>query len=470
MIPMRWRANDIQTDKVDDLPRLVRRNLPFNQSDNAIQVLHNQGIKILRLTSYDYFHVLLRYSLAQILILLIFLWTINILFFAGVYVSIDPHESGSCGLGLNGQPITWATAWGFSLQTATTVGYTLPNSVNGYFENCPSLQTAVFFQTTFSLLFNACLIAIVTGRIANSSLRAIQVIFSDKAIVSVMAGQVRLQIRVFDADARHPVVEAHVRLYAVMKDKPVPRPLRLIQPNDDQGAKMLLSLPQVICHHIDLYSLLHPPKPDNPTNAVRNGLDLRQADSLTCTREEVVCPVCSETYGTFERWVRHVQFNQIVEREDEIPVKGSHLEVKPEELNLNRYKPSSNLHAMQTHFEQEVSEVICVVEGIDPLTSGSFAAVHSYRKEDIFWQNGAVFHPCISAEADSYTVDLDRFHEIITKSGGRQQQLSIRPHDMFFAIERRPNLSSLLRQGHAMTRNVPSIRRPFAPNMMSPRR
>ena len=300
------------------------------------------------------------------------------------------------------------------------------------------------------------LIAITTGRIANSSLRAIQVIFSDKAIVSVMAGQLRLQVRVFDADARHPVVEAHVRLYAVMKEKPVPRQLRIIQPNDDQGARMLLSLPQVVCHHIDLYSLLHPPKLDNPTLALRHGVDLRQVDSATCNREEVVCPVCSETYGTFERWVRHVQFQQVVEQIDEIPVRGSHLAIEQEELDLNKYKPSTNLEAMEAHFAREVSEIIVMVEGIDPLTSGTFCAVHSYRKEDIVWHKTAVFHPCITPESDSYTVDLDRFHEIIKTAGGRQQQLSIRPHDMFFNLDRRlrkPSLKGLREKGRSLHSN-----------------
>jgi hypothetical protein len=293
---------------------------------------------------------------------------------------------------------------------------------------------ALFFS--FAYFIAAVLIAIMTGRIANSSLRAIQVIFSDRAIVSVIAGQVRLQIRVFDADARHPVVEAHVRVYVVMKDKPVPRQLRLIQPSDDQGARLLLSLPQVICHHIDLYSPLHPPKRDNPTLSVRNGIDLRQVDSLTCNREEVVCPVCSESYGTFERWVRHTKYQQIVEREDEIPVKGSHLEIKAQQLEINTFKPSRNLQAIESHFLQDVSELICVVEGIDPLTSGSFSAVQSYTKDNIVWQNGAIFHPCISAESDCYEVDLDRFHEVIQRPGERHRELSSRPHDMFFHVER----------------------------------
>ena len=141
---------------------------------------------------------------------------------------------------------------------------------------------------------------------------------------------------------------------------------------------------------------------------------------------------------------------------DEIPPRGSHLAIQQEELDLNKYKPSTNLEAMEAHFAREVSEIVVMVEGIDPLTSGSFCAVHSYRKEDIVWHKTAVFHPCITAEKDSYTIDLDRFHQIIKTAGGRQQQLSIRPHDMFFNLKdrrilRTPSLNGLRRKGTPRT-------------------
>jgi hypothetical protein len=281
-----------------------------------------------------------------------------------------------------------------------------------------------------SILFNALLIGVILARIATSENRSVQVVFSNKAIVSLMNGQVRFQIRVFDVDAKHPVVEAHVRLYAVKKDRPVPRPLRTIQPNDELNGMLFLSLPQVICHHIDLYSILHPPRIDNPLDN-NFGLNLRQVDSSTCNREEVICPICSESFGTHDRWVRHVQYLQLVERKDEFPVEGSHLAIRQQELDLDRFKPTKNLTVIKQHFLREISEVICVVEGIDPLTSGTFTALHSYMSTDIIWENGALFHPCISAESDLFRVDLDRFHQIDRKPDGRQQQMSIRPHDGF---------------------------------------
>jgi hypothetical protein len=308
----------------------------------------------------------------------------------------------------------------------------LPNGVNGFFENCPAQQALMYLQMAFSFLFNGFLIAIIIARIANSENRAVQVVFSNKAIVSLMGGQVRFQVRVFDVDSRLPVVEAHVRLYAVTKERPVPRPLRIIQPNDELNAMLFLSLPQVICHHIDLHSILHPSVPNNPLTEICNGLTLRQADSTTCNREEVVCPVCGENFGTHERWVNHVRYQQIIEEVDKIRASGSHLGVSPQDLEIDRYKPTHNLQQLKDHFEQEISEVIVVVEGINPLTSGTFAALHSYQADDIVWDHSASFHPCVIVEEDIFRVDLDRFHDILTHSSRRHQQMSIRYHDAFF--------------------------------------
>ena len=297
--------------------------------------------------------------------------------------------------------------------------------------------------------FLAFLIAIIIARIANAANRAAQCIFSNKAIVTFEGNQVRFMFRVFDVDSPHPVVEAHVRLYGVTKDRPVPRPLRTIQPNDDLGGMLFLSLPQVVSHHIDIYSLLHPPRDDTPHAAApvnthnNHGLVLRQVDSATCSREEVVCHVCGDDYGTHERWVRHVHFQQHLERKNGYPVEGTHLAIQPHELQNNPFVPEQDLKVLQNHFMDSISEVICVVEGIDPLTSGSFTALYSYRASDIVYENGASFRPCLRVEDDMFRVDLDRFHDVLRKPTRRQHQLSVRMSDGLFSDKESSRLKAL---------------------------
>jgi hypothetical protein len=233
----------------------------------------------------------------------------------------------------------------------------------------------------------------------------------------------QLQIRCYDVDAKLPVVEAHVRLYCVSKDRPVPHPLRVLSPNDEIGALLFLSFPTVISHHIDAYSQLHPPATaHNHTTATVHpaGLDLRQVDSLVASREEIICPVCGESYGTHERWQRHVRYQQMVERKDGYPVETSHLaleaDLKPPVVQL--------LSNYESILCRNLSEIIVVVEGIDPLLSGTFQALHSYQFDDIVWHEYAVYSPCMQVHRDSVEVDLDEFHKVNLPATASKRRLT----------------------------------------------
>jgi hypothetical protein len=237
--------------------------------------------------------------------------------------------------------------------------------------------------------------------------------FSDKAIIArTPSGQLRFQVRLYDVDAKHPVVEAKCRVYVVLKERSVPIQLRLIQPNDELGAPLFLSLPCVIAHHIDHYSALHPPV-DLPIETA--GLTLRQADSAASGREEVICPVCGESFGTVPRWRKHVRNAIRIEVNADYKVEGTHQELTAEQLEKH---PGSHdeveLLDVCTYFNNHVAEVIVVVSAQDPLTSGSFQALQSYRFEDIVFDANASFEPCIYIEKKQrkFMVDLKRFHYV----------------------------------------------------------
>ena len=280
-------------------------------------------------------------------------------------------------------------------------------------------------QMAWSLIYNAFLLAFLYARLGRSESRGNQVVWSSKALVSSINGQVRFQIRLFDVDAKHPVVEAHVRIYCVMKERPIPRPLRLLQPDDELGGMLFLSFPTVVSHHIDLYSMLHPASIDCPM--VPAGLLLRQVDGTTGARDDVICPVCGESYGSFQAWKCHARYQQIVEANDDYPIQGTHLSLNLTEIERHSpLQPTANLEKIKKHFEANVSEIICVVEGIDPIQSGTFQALQSYRYEDIVWDFHSQFAPCLSIvnsypfpnsarfRPEMFQVDLDRYHDIVT--------------------------------------------------------
>jgi hypothetical protein len=455
-----------------EIARLIRRDLPFSQSRNRVNVGHNHGLKILQLIRHDWFHVMLRYPKTLCLLALLSIWTLVVTLFAVIYIAVDNRQPDvDCGLGkgtvklleaidwafcldmnrykqstfihllsnrfyplcssvsfrssssslqhycntIVGLPIQFGQSFAFSLETTTTgtmrlifpllcsthtqlnfmdsstdklicvilfsppsyaVGYGLPNGSNAFFENCPELQVVIYFQMVLSMMFNAFLFAFFYSQVASADNRGAQVLLSNKAIISIVDGQVRFQLRVFDIDASNPIVNPHVRLYVVMKARPVPRPLRLLKPNDEFGGKVFLSFPTVVAHHIDIYSLLHPPRlaPINPS-----GLQLRQIDSHIANREEYTCPICGEGFVSTKQLNDHIAYYVAIETDEGYPVTGTHLSIPKseykQETSTGKFDATTDIDELQDYFLHEISEVVCVVEGIEPISSGSFAGV-----------------------------------------------------------------------------------------------
>jgi hypothetical protein len=91
-----------------------------------------------------------------------------------------------------------------------------------------------------------------------------------------------------------------------------------------------------------------------------------------------------------------------------MPIEGTHREIADEFLEpIAPFMNSVNEEMLRKHLAHV--EIICVVEGIDPITSGTFQALQSYTMEDIAFQDS--FKPCVGRERDNVVVDLDAFHK-----------------------------------------------------------
>jgi len=404
-----------------EAPRLVKRNRPYNQSLNVLNVKNKYGkhkwTLLGNLFYNDWFHIIMRWPTIISLIFILSLWIGFIMIFAGIYMAIDARDpSVSCGLGFENNPIQIWGAFAFSLETCTTVGYGLPGDTMGFFENCPDLQVAIFFQMMFSMCFNAFLLSFLFTRIARCEARGAQLLFTDKAVVRRDSrGRLLFEVKVYDADSKYPLVESHVRLYAVHSSSNRNyNPLRTMIPNDDLGGTLLTSIPSTIVHHIDAYSQLLPPKFRYHKKMIDGcGMALREIDSETCSRDGVICPICGESYGTYDRLRTHIRFNQVQEKYSEFPVEGTHQELTEKEVSLltepEKHYPAPTFDELKMFFERSKIEVVAVVEGIDPLTSGTFSALHSYQSEDIELERE--FVSCWDSDNQ---VDLELFHETVS--------------------------------------------------------
>lgn len=426
----RLRRHTFTDEEMKNIPRLVHRNLPFKQSRQEIAVENKtnfRSFKVQRILSQDWYHVLLRQPAWFSVCCLLLLWTFFIVLFALVYQKIDrDNPTLECGLGPINQPIEFKPAFAFSLETCTTVGYGLPNGVNSFFESeCGGLQITIFFQMTLSMLFNAFLFAFLFARLSRTDARGAQVLFSDKAIIEVRDGRWMLHVRIYDFDSSMSVVEAHVRMYCVSwrdyerqeRDLVQPhllQPMRVLRPNDELGAQLFTSIPTNITHEIDAYSPLAPLKLRRKVNYLGTaGLCIREADQSIGSRNGVLCPVCGETYGTLDSLKRHVQYQQLSEEKDNFPVSGSHRDtsiMKPslfERFNLTEDDIREYLRD---------KEIMVVVEGIEPMVSGTFQALQSYKLNDIVF--GGRFAPCMSQANGRIFVDVDKFHIILPPNEG----------------------------------------------------
>ena len=97
--------------------RLVRRDYPFKQSSGSFFMarsgFYNKELRQIALK--DSFHVLVDTHLAFLFALVIILYTAIIILFAGFYMLVD-NSSESCGLAAPGQPLSFQTAFAFSVR------------------------------------------------------------------------------------------------------------------------------------------------------------------------------------------------------------------------------------------------------------------------------------------------------------------------------------------------------------------
>lgn len=271
-------------------------------------------------------------------------------------------------------------------------------------------------------MFNAFMFAFFFSLLSKSEYRSSQIIFTNKLLVNVEndenqhqhqqhqnqkqhhSNKAYIRLQCYDIDSAHPLVEAHARMY-FLDHRLKMHPLRLMDPNDELGGVLYPSVPADIAHHIDHHSALCPPKFHNqniPLVQSSHGMVLRSLDSYTGNRDEIICPVCGESYGTYERWKQHFLYASMVEAREGYPPETSHcgfvVPPEPEPITLSD---------IQQHIEHTVSEIIVVVEAIDPQLSGTFQSLQSYKYEDIVF--GEEFEKCMSTKLGQYQQQRNKY-------------------------------------------------------------
>jgi len=249
--------------------RLLPRDYPFHQCSGKLNIAISMCKDARRLFSYDMFHVLVQAPTSLLLALVVGTYTTVVFFFTCIYLVTDRTDD-TCHLGISDAPLTWHTAFAFAVETQATIGYGIPSEAGAYFSGCPTLPIIVFCHSLMVWILNASLVASTLARISRANLRAVEVVFSDKACVQCTRGAfyLRFQVAELSLFRYHPAVEAHVRCYAVLHEKDSAnslqcpfqtRAMRLLHPDDTRGGMLFLPVPSTIMHAVDEWSPLYPP-------------------------------------------------------------------------------------------------------------------------------------------------------------------------------------------------------------------
>ena len=359
----RARTNDDDDEADDDArggrpkrsqkrhPRIMYRDTVYHQTTGDVNVryeAHPDDFDVRwakrRLMFRDWFDRLLGFPTSVIVLAMVSLYTLVLLVWTGIYM----HVGDVCG---NVQ-LSFQAAFAFSLETATTVGYTLPitpsqSNFDMFFGGCPGWTLAIYVECMTMVFINGFILGIVLLRIQRADRRANQIVFSDKATVFCLRGRFYLSFQALDLQGHKPLINSNVRLLACFHDAAPNnrgaaywqvRAMRIARPDDEIGARLWLTVPAVVVHEIDAWSPLAPEiltaAPVRAEAAAPNRYPQppqRASDGRIGSRTQAVCPVCGSGAPTDGALRRHIAYFAQDEKERGKPEDWGHRALDPAE-------------------------------------------------------------------------------------------------------------------------------------------
>jgi len=416
--------------------RLLDRAGSFGQSAGQWQMcrVSSEGAREARaLYSYDLYHTFMDGGSIWLHILLyIVLYTAVFTLSAIAYLKL----SDSCGLGLDG---SFARAYYLSVETITTIGYGVPDQ---YFNDCPEGTVLLTVQSLAQFFLHALVLGSVFSRVTRPQARARTILFSEKAIVRELEGAAHFIFQVGEVH-RQEIIEAHIRCYCVRhfgcgRQSCEALPMRLQHPDDDMGAMLFPAIPSQVVHRIDSCSPLSPNWEDRLSQS--NGAEredgdtsvqgssarpflrykwpevpYRQVDAEQGNRDGYFCEVCGSSFATLEMLRLHARYLEAQDEQNGVPPEHCHrgwVEHSAKDLSppLSAGVICPTLREVRDFVSHQYMEVLVLIEGIEPITSCTVQARHSYIvPDDVAW--GKEFKECVSCNGDMpCMVDFGRFH------------------------------------------------------------
>ncbi len=390
--------------------RLVDRDAPAYQSHGTMRIQRRHTHAISQFFR-DSFHSILGIDTSRLILLLVCVYLFCVLVIAALFQTVE----ASCDLELK----SFRDAFMLALETVATIGYGLPKPFMG---SCSSGVVVLTVAVIVGMLLDTFFIGLLFARIGRGSTRAASITFSNKALIRRINGNWYFIARVCDSRKR-PLVEAHVRMYAVLRGPKLPSNgpeltprrvdsfvMRLQHPDDELGSTLLIDMPSSIVHRIDAWSplgvlpkaLRNPGSVDLPVafpglqrRAVDSEHDHRVLRSRSTSSSRRVMKASQKSGNSATASIM----------DDTSTVISDDNTLMTDSRNLTRAE-------IESHWAETSLEVVAVVEGIETLTSMTLQARHSYTLEDVAFGYG--FGPCLyEDDAGRMVIDFNRFHDLV---------------------------------------------------------
>jgi hypothetical protein len=426
--PVSWLPFWMRQSKPAQKRRLVDRGANFGQSKGAFFIRKRIKMKDRRaLYAGDWFHSLVNSPTYRLILTLLTAYMSLTVLFAIPYYAISKFYS--CNMGID----NFREAFVFSLETMATIGY---GTQDIFFDDCIAPVVVLAVQICVKLVADALTIGILYSRVARPNTRASTILFAKEAVIRRIRGRLYLMFQICEL-RKHQLVEAHVRLYLVRHDRGPEVggetsyfqtcTMRLNHPNDELGGMLLLCLPQIVVHEIDLWSPLYPPPVWASEKEAFQWTPPAHVDLMDSDRDvEEVCGPCkhqrgaSPTRGGYQALDEADLLGTEVFPAAKRTYGDSSLSPYAGRFSRSYAAPTPPLddplaaeaRMIQEYMRDRRVEVVAIVEGTDAATGGSVQARHSYIAEEVLWDRS--YSRCVFEGDDGAAIiDFSKFHDTV---------------------------------------------------------
>lgn len=212
----------------------------------------------------DHFTTLIDAQWRYVFLIFSFAFLVSWLVFGSIWWGIYIHRRNQ-GIMCIEKVSSWTSAFLFSLETQTTIGY----GGRQITPECPEGVICLIIQCIIGLLISSTMLGLVFAKVSRPHKRSSSILFSRKAVIGPRDGKLYLMFRVADIRKRQ-LIESHISVFLIRRHVTKEgekigcyrHSLDVTFDGDEDGEKIFLFAPVVVQHEIKEGSPFYEYSPD----------------------------------------------------------------------------------------------------------------------------------------------------------------------------------------------------------------